>query len=79
MTQTLKGRYNISSYILYIARGHRINLTIIGTCAYSQNERLNIGYIPVVTPAVSSGRRVVDGYVRVGPNRWSRRDDVSGT
>ena len=48
MTQTLKGRYNISSYILYIARGHRINLTIIGTCAYFQNERLNIGYIPVV-------------------------------
>ena len=31
-----------------------------------------------MTPAVSSGRRVVDGYVRVGPNRWSRRDDVSG-
>ena len=32
----------------------------------------------VMTPAVSSGRRVVDGYIRVGPNRWSRRDDVSG-
>ena len=32
----------------------------------------------VVTPAVSSGHRVVDGYVRVGPNRWSRRSDVSG-
>ena len=32
----------------------------------------------VMTPAVSSGHRVVDGYVRVGPNRWSRRSDVSG-
>ena len=32
----------------------------------------------VMIPAVSSGHRVVDGYVRVGPNRWSRRDDVSG-
>ena len=32
----------------------------------------------VMTPAVSSGRLVVDGYVRVGPNRWSRRSDVSG-
>ena len=31
----------------------------------------------MVIPAVSSGRRVVDGYVRVGPNRWSRRGDVS--
>ena len=31
-----------------------------------------------VIPAVSSERRVVDGYVRVGPNRWSRRGDVSG-
>ena len=29
-------------------------------------------------PAVLLGRRVVDGYVRVGPNRWSRRSDVSG-
>ena len=28
-------------------------------------------------PAISSGPRVVDGYVRVGPNRWSRRNDVS--
>ena len=32
-----------------------------------------------LTPAVSSERRVVDGYVRVGPNRWLRRSDVSGT
>ena len=31
-----------------------------------------------VTPAVLSGCRVVDGYVKVGPNRWSRRSDVSG-
>ena len=31
----------------------------------------------VMTPAVSSRRRVVDGYVRVGPNRRSRRSDVS--
>ena len=31
-----------------------------------------------VIPAVSSRRCVVDGYVRVGPNRWSRHDDVSG-
>ena len=29
-------------------------------------------------PAVLSGRRVVDRYVRVGPNRWSRCSDVSG-
>ena len=29
-----------------------------------------------VTLAVFSGPRVVDGYVRVGPNRWSRRSDV---
>ena len=28
-------------------------------------------------PAVLSGHHVVDGYVRVGPNRWSRRSDVS--
>ena len=33
---------------------------------------------PFVIPAVSSGRRVVNRYVRVGPNRWSRRSDVSG-
>ena len=32
----------------------------------------------VLIPAVSSEHRVVDGYVRVGPNRWSRRSDVSG-
>ena len=32
----------------------------------------------VMTPAVLSGCRVVDGYVRVGPNWWSRRSDVSG-
>ena len=32
----------------------------------------------VMIPAVSSGHRVVDGYVRVGPNRWLRCGDVSG-
>ena len=40
--------------------------------------RVDLANIEYVTPAVSSGRRVVDGYVRVGPNRWSRRSDVSG-
>ena len=34
--------------------------------------------IMALIPAVSSERRVVDGYVRVGPNRWLRRGDVSG-
>ena len=29
-------------------------------------------------PAVSSGQHVVDGYVRVGPNWWSRRSDFIG-
>ena len=33
--------------------------------------------LPMI-PAVPSGRHVVDGYVRVGPNWWSRRSDVSG-
>ena len=36
------------------------------------------GECQAMTPAVSSGRRVVDGYVKVGPNWWSRCSDVSG-
>ena len=32
----------------------------------------------VMIPAVSSGQRMVDGYVRVGPNQWSRRSDIRG-
>ena len=29
-----------------------------------------------LTLAVLSGPHVVDGYIRVGPNRWSRRSEV---
>ena len=29
-----------------------------------------------VTPAVSSDKHEVDGYIRVGPNKWMRCDDI---
>ena len=49
-----------------------------GTIRMDPTKIKGVADWPSLIPAVSSGRRVVDGYVRVGPNRWSRRSDVSG-
>ena len=74
------GEHEVEGQDVFNAVGH-VERGVAGGLVSSRTigpeaERCESG--PLMTPAVSSGRRVVDGYVRVGPNRWSRRGDVSG-
>ena len=52
--------------------GYYIILTISGVTVKA------ILWTPLLILAVSSEQRVVDGYVRVGPNWWLRHSDIRG-
>ena len=62
---------------------HRIQCRLMCACCHGVCLQLWAASLPwavgwPMTPAVSSGSHVVDGYVRVGPNQWSRRSDIIG-